>query len=256
MKCISFLLLIIPIQSYLLNNFKKGMSSIILGSNLIMSPVQEIKPILSNNIDYVDKYDNYKYENYKYDSNKYSNSFENEKTIITTDKNNIYFYGTVTPESCRVLGTKLQELINSHKQFKNDFKTEPPPINLHLQSPGGSLINTFYVLDILIKSEVPIHTYVDGYVASAASLISVVGKKRFMTENSMIMIHQLSSGNEGKFKELDDEMMNLNTFMSMIKKVYLKHTNIIPVKLDDILEHDLWLDSKKCLEFGLVDEII
>ena len=47
MKCISFLLLIIPIQSYLLNNFKKGMSSILLGSNLIMSPVQEIKPILS-----------------------------------------------------------------------------------------------------------------------------------------------------------------------------------------------------------------
>ena len=51
-------------------------------------------------------------------------------------------------------------------------------------------------------------------------------------------------------------MINLNTFMSMIKKVYLKYTNIIPTKLDDILEHDLWLDSKKCLEFGLVDEII
>ena len=247
MKLINLLLFILPCQSF---NINKGISSMMIASNVLFNP------ILSNNIDFIDKYDNYKYENYKIDNNKYENSFDNEKTIITTDKNNIYFYGTVTPDSCRVLGNKLHELIKSHKSFKNDFNTDPPPINLHLQSPGGSLINTFYVLDILIKSDVPIHTYVDGYVASAASLISVVGQKRFMTDNSMIMIHQLYSGNEGKFKELDDEMINLNTFMSMIKKVYLKYTNIIPTKLDDILEHDLWLDSKKCLEFGLVDEII
>ena len=83
----------VPSTKLFINNFKKKIS-ILLGSNLIMSSVQVVKPILSNNIDYVDKYDNYKYENYKYDNNKYSNSFENEKTIITTDKNNIYFYGT------------------------------------------------------------------------------------------------------------------------------------------------------------------
>ena len=32
-------------------------------------------------------------------------------------------------------------------------------------------------------------------------------------------------------------------------------SNIIPTKLDDILEHDLWLDSKKCLQYNLVDEL-
>ena len=25
--------------------------------------------------------------------------------------------------------------------------------------------------------------------------------------------------------------------------------------IEELLKHDLWLDSKKCLEYGLVDEI-
>jgi len=43
----------------------------------------------------------------------------------------------------------------------------------------------------------------------------------------MILIHQLSSGSEGKYNELDD-----------------------------ILKDDLWLDSNTCKKYGLVDEII
>ena len=248
MKLLNIFLLIAVSNSYLFNNLKKTASKIIIGSSIMLNPVQEVgasNPLNINNVEYVNKYENHKYEN----------NIEQEKTYITTDKNNIYFYGTVTADSCRVLGSKLNELIKSHQNFKNDFKVDAPPINLHLQSPGGSLINTFYIVDIITKSDVPINTYVDGYVASAASLISVVGKKRYMTDNSMIMIHQLYSGNEGKYKELDDDMINLNTFMSMIKKIYLKYSKIMPNTLDQILEHDLWLDSKRCIELGLVDEV-
>lgn len=245
MKFILFLISCLTVKSYL-TNYKKVISNLLIGSSIFLNPIDEAKPSMINSIDYLDKYEN----------PKYTNSLEQDKTYITTSKNNIYFYGTVTGDSCRILGEKLTDLIKSHKNFKNDYNTDYPPINLHLQSPGGSLINTFYVLDIIIKSDVPIHTYVDGYVASAASLISVVGKKRYMSDNSMIMIHQLYSGNEGKYKELDDDMINLNTFMSMIKKIYLEHTKIVPNKLDDMLDHDLWLDSKKCLDYGLVDEII
>lgn len=244
MKFINFLLFILPVKSFNFNLAKKTFSSLLVGSTVLLNPIHDVKSI--DSVDYLNKYEHTKYEN----------NYEQDKTYITTDKNNIYFYGSVTSDSCRVLGNKLNELINSHRVFKNDYNIDAPPINLHIQSSGGSLINTFYVLDIIIKSDVPIHTYVDGYAASAASLISSVGKKRYMTDNSMIMIHQLYSGNEGKYKELDDDMINLNTFMSMIKKIYLKHTNIAPNKLDEILEHDLWLDSKKCLELGLIDEII
>ena len=71
------------------------------------------------------------------------------------------------------------------------------------------------------------------------------------------MIHQLSSSvGEGKFNDLDDNMDNLNKFMETIRNLYLKKTKIPKEKLNDILDHDLWMNSKECLEYGLVDEIL
>ena len=77
-----------------------------------------------------------------------------------------------------------------------------------------------------------------------------------MTKNSLMLIHQLSGGNEGKFNEMDDEMRNLNLYMKLVKDLYLSNTKISSVLLDDMLKHDLWLTSDECKDLGLVDEII
>ena len=129
-----------------------------------------------------------------------------QQPTITISNNNIYFYGPITAESCKELDNALIDLDRNSKIFSDNFKMNPPPINLHIQSEGGSLMNTFYVVDLINSLETPVYTYIDGYVASAGSLISVTGKKRFMTKNSFIMIHQLSSSlGEGKFNDLDDK---------------------------------------------------
>ena len=117
-------------------------------------------------------------------------------------------------------------------------------------------MNALYIVDLIESIDTPVYTYVDGYSASAASLINVVGEKRFMTKNSLIMIHQLSSNKQGKFEELDDEMTNLNHLMEKIKTIYVKHTNIPSKTLDEILKHDLWFDASISKEYGLIDEII
>jgi ATP-dependent protease ClpP protease subunit len=177
-------------------------------------------------------------------------------TVKVSD-NNIYFYGPITKESCQELDEALIQLDKNSKIFSSNFGIDPLPINLHIQSEGGSLMNTFYVIDLINNLETPVYTYVDGYVASAGSLISVVGKKRFMTKNSFIMIHQLSSSlGQGKFNDFDDNMDNLNKFMSTLRNIYLQKTKIPIDVLNNILEHDLWMDSKESLDYGLVDYII
>ena len=112
-----------------------------------------------------------------------------------------------------------------------------------------------YIVDMIHNSPITINTYVDGFAASAATLLSVSGHKRFMSENSLMLIHQLSSSSSGKYNELTDDMDNFNTFMDIIKKIYYKHSKITPNELNELLKHDLWLNSQKCLEYGLVDEI-
>lgn len=179
-----------------------------------------------------------------------------EVGIIQDLNNDIYFYGPVSQRSCFELKNKLVELDVKSKIFEVQYKIEPPPIHLHIQSEGGSLYHTLYIIDIIRKMDTPVYTYVDGFAASAASLISVVGKKRYMTENSLILIHQLSGSESGKYNELQDQMSNMSILMMIIRKIYLQYTKLESNTLNALLDKDLWLNSETCLKYGLVDEII
>ena len=114
----------------------------------------------------------------------------------------------------------------------------------------------FYVCDVIKQIDTPVHTYVDGFVASAASLISVCGEKRFITKYSSMLIHQLKGATSGKFNEIKDEFSNLGVFMEKVCDIYSTHSSINRTKLEDLLSSDIWLDSKTCLEYGLVDELV
>ena len=179
-----------------------------------------------------------------------------EVGIIQDVNNDIYFYAPVTQRSCFELKNKLMDLDAKSKIFQVQYKIDPPPIHLHIQSEGGSLYHTLYIIDLIRKMETPVYTYVDGFAASAASLISVVGAKRYMTDNSLILIHQLSGSESGKYNEMQDQMSNMSILMSIIRKIYLEYTKLDEGTLNALLQKDLWLESKTCLAYGLVDEII
>ena len=213
-----------------------------IGSSIIAAS------LLTNKIDYLDKIPNHP----QVVTNNESESTANIKIV----RNNIYLYGEISPESCEELKNKLNELDFNGRLFKISYNQDPPPINLHIQSSGGTLMNSFYIVDLIESLETPVNTYVDGYSASAATLINVVGSKRYITKNSMMMIHQLSSGSLGKYEELQDDSNNMNLLMNKIKNIYLKNTNIPEEVLNQILKHDLWMDAETCKDYGLVDEII
>lgn len=192
-------------------------------------------------------------QNYKnsYDTQNIENNMVRDEELISTIDNNIYFYSPITKTSCFKLEKELLYL-----NQKNLLDGGNYPINLHIQSNGGSLFNSIYVIDLIKNLETPVYTYIDGFAASAATLISVVGKKRFMTENSLMLIHQLSGGMNGKFSEMEDEGENLNGLMDFIIRTYLDNTKIKKDKLKEILKRDIWLNSTYCLDNGLVDEIL
>jgi ATP-dependent protease ClpP protease subunit len=178
------------------------------------------------------------------------------ETLVQSTNNNIYFYGAVSESSTLQLKTKLQELDTHLQTMAIHYKIDVPPIYLHIQSYGGSLLHTFYVMDLIKMLKTPVYTYIDGFAASAATLMSVSGKRRFMTESSVMLVHQLSSGASGKFEEIKNEYSNMVEFMEIIKKTYLNNSNISSQHLDALLKQDLWLNSAKSLEYGFVDEIV
>jgi len=70
-----------------------------------------------------------------------------------------------------------------------------------------------------------------------------------------MLIHQLSSEIWGKMDAIIDEYKNLSQLMKRITDIYIEHSLLTTNKLHKLLKHDLWLDSKKCIQYGLADEL-
>jgi len=168
----------------------------------------------------------------------------------------LYFYAGIGRGSILSLNEELKKLDVKMLTQAAQNDCDPLPIRLHIHSYGGSVFAGIAGMEAIRKCRVPVHTIVDGCAASAATFLSVVGEQRFMHEQSYMLIHQLSSGMWGKFQEFEDKMKNLKELMDMIKRTYLRHAKIPAKKLERILKHDLWFNSKTCLRYGLVDEVI
>ena len=188
-----------------------------------------------------------------------SRSQHEEKTapsFIEVVENRIYFYSDINRDKILQLNRNLRNKGIELQREASVQNREPANIYLHIQSSGGDIFAGMAGMDEIIKSIVPVHTMIDGCCASAATLLSICGKKRFINRHAYMLIHQLSSFMWGKYEEIKDEVQNLDKFMAIIKQVYAEYTKIPMKKLEEILKHDLWFDANECKEYGLVDEII
>ena len=174
---------------------------------------------------------------------------------VEVQDNMIMFYGEVNERNNKTLNKVLRGLDKDLQTVKVKYGVEVP-IKLYISSYGGSIFAAFSTVDTILTLRTPVHTYIDGSAASAATLISVVGERRFIHENSFMLIHQLSSSMWGKYEEFKDEMENLDMLMDRIKQIYQKHTTIPKTPLANILKRDIWLDAQKCMKWGMVDEIV
>lgn len=181
---------------------------------------------------------------------------DDKSKIVENVENRIYFYSEIDREPILTLNKTIREKGNEFLSRKFIEENEHvTPIYLHINSYGGSLFDGFAGMDEIRLSKVPIYTVIDGVCASAATFLSIVGKKRFINKHAFMLIHQLSSVMWGKYSEFEDEMKNLDKLMITIKDIYAQYTEVPVDKLEKILEHDIYFDAETCLKYKMVDEI-
>jgi len=171
--------------------------------------------------------------------------------------NNIYFNDDISMETINKLNKQMRALQTKLLSMATNLSIEPPPIRLHITSNGGSVFAAFRAINCIKSLSVEVHTIVDGYAASAATMISVCGDKRYINKYYNMLIHELRSATSwNKMSELEDEVENMKKIMDQIKDIYVEHTNLTRSELTKLLKRDMDWDVNKCLQAGLVDEII
>lgn len=209
--------------------------------------------------------------------NKYQNDEEEDETEnvqkkkveVYCDNNHIYFRGDVTIEKVNQLCELIEGYNREHDLIKSSTFTSivvPKPIYLHITSHGGDLIAGFLAHDYIKNSKIPIYTIADGYAISSGSTMFMAGKRRFMTENSYVLIHQLNQTDysTNTFHDMMDNAMNVIEFMKRIYKLVLTNVRHSPncesepltkEKLENHVLHDIYWDFETCQKYGLVDDI-
>jgi len=150
-----------------------------------------------------------------------------------------------------------QEIID--QLLKLDTMKSNKDIIFYINSPGGTVASGIAIYDTmqLIKSDV--QTICLGRCASMAAVLLSGGTKgkRYITPNSEVMIHEVSSFNMGKVGELKIDYEHTNTLNERIIKLLAENTGkAVKQVRKDIQLKDKWFNADEALKYGICDKIL
>ena len=131
-------------------------------------------------------------------------------------------------------------------------------INLHINSPGGSVFEGIAIYNMLKQNSAHINVYVDGLAASIASVIAMSGDAIFMPSNSMMMIHNPWTMAIGNANQLRKQADNLDQITKSSVQTYLAKAGdkLDEQTLKQLMDDETWLTAQEAVDYGLADEVM
>jgi ATP-dependent protease ClpP protease subunit len=128
-------------------------------------------------------------------------------------------------------------------------------IDLHINSPGGSLFDANAIYSRLADHPSTKYVYVDGLAASAASIVAMVGHKIYMRSNASMMIHLPSGIQIGNADDMRKMAGALDTVTESMMNVYSKRTGLPRDEIRSLLAAETWFSPQQAVDKGFADEV-
>ena len=127
------------------------------------------------------------------------------------------------------------------------------PIKIYIDSCGGSLVDTFTMIDSISMSRTPVYTICTGAAYSGGFFTFIAGHKRLAYPLSSFWYHEGATGTSadaGKFR-------NFAAFyekqLKQLKDIVLKYTTITEEQYEKHIKDDWWFTAEEALEYGICD---
>jgi len=163
----------------------------------------------------------------------------------------VFFTGEVEKNMCNIMVAQLLFL---------EAENPDQPINMYINSEGGSVYDGLSVYDVMQYIKCPVATYVTGMAASMGSFIAQAGTPgmRYLLPRAITMIHQPSSGTRGKVSDMEIDLKESLRIKRQMTELYVKHNSrgINYETFEKLMDRDRWLTAPEALELGLADHIV
>lgn len=170
-------------------------------------------------------------------------------------------YSRLLKDRIIFLGTQVDEhtanLIVAQLLFLDNEDTKKD-IYLYINSPGGSVYDALAIYDTMQYVKADIQTVGIGVQASAAAFLLSSGAKgkRFLLPHATVMIHQPSSGTQGKVTDQEIDLRESLRVKKLLEEIMAKNTGQKASKIHEDMERDRWMTASEAKKYGLIDEVI
>jgi ATP-dependent Clp protease protease subunit len=162
----------------------------------------------------------------------------------------LFLQGTVDTQTANNL---IQQLL--YLNARNPAE----PIDLYINSPGGSVHDGLAIIDAMLCIKAPIRTVCIGRASSMAAWILAAGAKgeRYATPNAEIMLHQMAS------QIVEQQTSHLSSFAGHVARLQKRLIQLLSQwtcqsekRIERDIEVELFMTAEEAREFGLVDHIM
>jgi ATP-dependent Clp protease protease subunit len=138
------------------------------------------------------------------------------------------------------------------------YEDSKKDIKLYINSPGGSVYDGLAIYDTIQFISPDVQTIGIGLQASMGAFLLSSGTKgkRFALPSSRIMIHQPSSGTQGKITDQEITLREGIFLKQQLNKILAKNTGQKLSKIEKDADRDFWMSAEESVTYGLIDQVI
>lgn len=170
-------------------------------------------------------------------------------------------YSLLLKERIVFLGTKIDDqvanVIVAQLLYLNS-QDPKQPINLYINSPGGSVYAGLAIYDAMQMIQAPVSTVAVGVSASMGTALLTSGQKgkRYALPHATIHMHPTGGGAQGYTEDVRIAVREQERLQAQLFHLMGKHSGHSWQEIEEYFLRDRYLNALEAKAFGLVDEVL
>ena len=145
----------------------------------------------------------------------------------------------------------------SARQFVDELQAlgAVKTLTVRINSPGGSFFDGVAIYNALARHPAHKTVWVDGFAASAASVVAMAGDEIVMPENTMMVIHEPRGAGAGTAADMRVIAEALDRACRSIVSIYAAKTERSAADIEALLAAETWMSAQEAFDLGFADRV-
>jgi ATP-dependent protease ClpP protease subunit len=128
------------------------------------------------------------------------------------------------------------------------------PLTISLHSGGGDALAGIAIHNMLARHKGKKTVVIEGFAASAASLIAMAGDRIVMPANAFMMIHEVWGGAMGDAEQMRGTADLLDSISAAYRSTYAKRSGLEEDEVAALMRAETWFTAAEAVAKGLATE--